>query len=164
MRSSYAPQENVKHVLAALMPENRLALEISLATGIRISDVLNLRTEALRASEGRITIRELKTGKNRRIKIPNELRDRAIGMAGKIFVFEGRHDYRKPRTRQAVYKDIKRAAKVFRINITPHSMRKVYAVEQYRRTGKDLKRVQKLLNHENEAVTLIYALADQLIK
>jgi hypothetical protein len=44
-------------------------------------------------------------------------------------------------------------------------MRKVYAVEQYRQAGggkRGLDRVQSLLNHSSEAITMIYALADEL--
>ena len=47
------------------------------------------------------------------------------------------------------------------LHVSPHTARKVYAVEQYRRTG-DLKRVQRLLQHDNESVTAIYAMADYL--
>ena len=151
------------HLLAALMPENRLALEISLATGLRISDVLGLRTEVLRsASDGRVTVRELKTGKNRRVRVPAELRERALGLAGRLYVFEHRYSRDKHRTRQAVWKDLKRIASAFRLksNITPHSARKAYAVEKYQQVG--LKRLQGLLQHKDEAVTVIYALADEL--
>jgi integrase len=149
-----------EHILAALMPENRLALEVSACTGLRISDVLNLRTDRL--SE-RFTVRELKTGKNRRVRIPPRLLDRLIAGAGKIWVFEGRTDYRKHRTRQAVFKDLQRTAKMFRVkvHVSPHSARKIYAVGEYRRTG-SLQRVRELLNHEDEAVTMLYAMADQL--
>lgn len=152
------------HLLAALTPQNRLALEISMATGLRISDVLNLRTEALRSSKDRrISVRELKTGKTRRVFLSLELYRRALALAGKVFIFENRLDWRKPRTRQAVYKDLKRVAKIFRLkeNIAPHSARKTWAVEEYHK-DRDLKRVQRLLNHSDEAVTMIYALADQL--
>lgn len=55
------------HVLAAMMPENRLVMETCIATGLRASDVLNLRTERLRQ---RMTVRELKTGKTRRVYFP----------------------------------------------------------------------------------------------
>lgn len=162
LRSDYLFREEFQHVLAALTPENRLALEVSLATGLRISDVLGLRSDRL---DSRITVRELKTGKSRRVYIPAELLDRMRRICGHYFVFEGRCDPKKPRTRQAVYKDIKRAAKLFRLpaslQISPHSARKIYAVDQFHKTG-DLKRVQKLLNHSNEAVTLVYALADQM--
>ena len=87
-----------------------------------------------------------------------------LAQAGPIYAFSGRLDGRRHRTRQAVYKDIRRAATAFRLreHISPHSLRKFYAVEQYKRTGGNLKRVQELLQHDSEAVTAIYAMADAL--
>lgn len=134
---------------------------MSACTGLRISDVLNLRSERLRE---RFSVRELKTGKVKRVRLPKALLDRLLSQAGRIYVFENRLDYRKPRTRQAVYKDLRRAAKLFRVketHISPHSARKIYAVSEYRRTG-SIERVKELLNHEDEAVTMLYAMADQL--
>lgn len=164
MRTDYIHREEMGHLLAALMPENRLAMEISMETGLRISDVLAIRTDQVRdASDGRFAVRELKTGKRRRVRLPVELQRRALSMAGRLYVFEGRNDWRKPRTRQAVFKDLKRIAGMYRVhgaNIAPHSARKVWAVGQYRRKG--LKRVQDLLGHSSEAVTVIYAMADVL--
>jgi site-specific recombinase XerD len=86
-------------------------------------------------------------------------------MAGKIFVFEHRLDQHRSRTRQAVWKDLKRIARAFRLkpNLAPHSARKVWAVAQYRKNG-SLARVQKLMNHSSASVTTLYALADQLTK
>jgi site-specific recombinase XerD len=62
-----------------------------------------------------------------------------------------------------VYKDIKRAARAFRVevNVAPHSARKIYAVNEYKK-DMDIKKVQKLLNHSDEAVTLLYCMADQI--
>lgn len=142
------------------MKENRLAILVSLTTGLRISDVLNLRTEQI---SNKFTITEQKTLKKRTVVLSNELLDELLSIAGKIFVFEHRLDARKHRTRQAVYKDIKRAATALRIdlNVSVHSARKMYAVKQYKRTC-SLDRVKKLLNHSSEAVTMIYALADEL--
>jgi site-specific recombinase XerC len=40
-------------------------------------------------------------------------------------------------------------------------LRKAYAVDLYRRTN-DLKKVQEALNHDNELVTILYAMADIL--
>lgn len=139
----------------------QLACEVSACTGLRISDVLNLRSERLRE---RFSVRELKTGKVKRVRLPKALLDRLLSQAGRIYVFENRLDYKKPRTRQAVYKDLRRAAKLFRVketHISPHSARKIYAVSECRRTG-SIERVKKLLNHEDEAVTMLYAMADQL--
>jgi len=84
-------------------------------------------------------------------------------MAGPIYVFSGRCNGRKHRSRQAVYKDIRRAAALFRLSevVTPHSLRKAWAVDKLEETG-SLKKVQKLMNHESEAVTMLYAMADRL--
>lgn len=46
-------------------------------------------------------------------------------------------------------------------NIGPHSARKIFAVDLYRRTG-DLEAVRKALNHSDQAVTMLYAMADEL--
>lgn len=161
MVSKWLPHEEVRHILAALMPANRLVCEVQLATGLRIGDVLALKREAV--SRGRFTIKEEKTGKSRRVRIPEHLQAQLLAQSGRVFVFEGRLDQFKHRTRQAVFKDIKRACKAFRITeqISPHSMRKVFATEFFHKTG-DIKRVQKLLNHSDEAVTFIYAMADVL--
>lgn len=163
MRSDWLPKGEMLHVLAALTPPNRLACEISLATGLRIGDVLNMRSDKLMQ---RMTVRELKTGKTRRIRLPVELLDRCHAIKGKIYVFEGRTDYKKHRSRAAVYKDIKRAAKAFRLDkrlqVSPHSLRKVWAVEQLRAYGGNVAKVQQLLKHESEAVTMLYCMADAL--
>lgn len=160
MRTDWIAREEYEHLLAALMPANRLALEIAETNGLRISDALSIKTAQLAR---RFTIKELKTGKSRRVYLSDELLDRAERTAGRIWVFEGRNDVRKHRTRQAVYKDLRRIAKMFRLseNIGTHTGRKIYAVEAYHRTG-SLQKVQALLKHDKEAVTMLYALADQL--
>lgn len=162
IRADYIFRQNFEHILAALTAENRLALEVSLATGLRISDVLSLRSDCL--SRARTTVRERKTGKTRRIYLPKQLRDELTYIAGRYYVFEGRLDEKKPRTRQAVYKDLKRAQGILRIKnsqISPHTARKIYAVEALGKYG-SIKRVQALLNHNSEAVTAVYAMADVL--
>ena len=163
MRSAWVKTEELSHVLAALTPANRLACEISLATGLRIGDVLQLKSETVTRSN-RFTVQEQKTGKRRRVYIPRPLWLRACAAAGPVYVFSGRCNGRKHRTRQAVYKDLRRAAEAFRLDlpVTPHSCRKAWAVDKLAEPGSSLKRVQRLLNHDSEAVTMLYAMADKL--
>lgn len=163
MRTEWAPKGEIVHVLAALFPKNRLACEISLATGLRINDVLAIPTEKIKKQ--RFTICEEKTGKTKSVYLPKDLWERAIACAGQHFVFEGRCNGKTHRTRQAVFKDLKRVAKLFGVkeNVAPHSLRKIYAVEEYQKHG-NLKRVQKLLNHSSEAVTQLYAFANVIDK
>ena len=161
-RADWAAGDVMGHILDALTHENRIAVTVSLVTGLRIGDVLNLRTRDIMRND-RFTITEEKTLKRRTIRIPAKLRDELLSIAGKIYVFENRISARKHRTRQAVYKDIKRAAKAFRIkgNISCHTARKIYAVSEYKKDF-SVARVKKLLNHSNEAVTMIYAIADEI--
>lgn len=166
-RSSYVEPTPLGLVLAALRPANRLVVETMLATGLRVSDALSLTTAQIKRR--RFTVREQKTGKTRRVYIPNDLQLRILRQAGRLYAFEGRDDWRKHRTRQAVWKDMTRCARFFaasgavRGTVTPHSARKVYAVGEYRRTG-DLDAVRQKLNHDpaHMATTLLYALSDKL--
>ena len=160
MKTQWVPKGEMIHILSALFPENRLACAVSLATGLRINDVLALSPEKVRKQ--RFTIREEKTGKTRFVRLPAELVTRCLTCSGQHYVFEGRLNGRKHRTRQAVFKDLKRVAQAFNIkrNIAPHSLRKIYAVDEFEKSGGNLKKVQKLLNHDSEAVTMLYAMAN----
>lgn len=163
-RSRYVPPDEMDCVLMALTPANRLVARVCLRTGLRVSDVLSLRTDDIRrAADGKqITVHEQKTGKTRRISLPVALCDDILSVAGTVYAFPHARDPGRHRTRQAVYTDIHRAARALRLKpVSPHSMRKCYAVRKYHATG-SIDAVRRALQHDNDAVTLLYALADQL--
>lgn len=163
-KTEYLLQKQVEQVLSCLMPENRLAMRVILHTGLRISDVLALKPDKLKQV---FWIEEQKTGKRRRVGLPSPLLEDLRRNAGKYWVFEGRNDPKKHRTRQAVWHDVKRAAAAFRLpqNIGTHSGRKVYAVMLLDKYG-DIDRVRRALNHAERypSTTLIYAMADKLME
>lgn len=150
-----------------MQPSNRLACEVALETGWRIDDVLLLKTiditKALKMKRPALTIIEKKTGKRSRKYINRSLLERLIEISGRVYIFEGRDDYRKHRTRQAVYLDIKRVAKKFniKVNFSPHTLRKNYAV-YLKSQGKSLAEIQQAMNHDNQLTTMLYALSDEL--
>lgn len=151
----------MEHVLALLTPSNALVMRVILHTGMRVSDVLALKPEQLRPS-GWYT--ESKTGKRRRYGLPGPLLQQLRLQSGEHWVFPGR-DPRQHRTRQAVWADVKRAQKAFRLreNLGTHSARKIYAVDLLARYG-DLERVRRALNHDRATTTAIYAMADVLLQ
>lgn len=200
--TEYLLNRELGHVLAALTRANALVMRVCLHTGMRLGDVLALKTDDLiqrppqrgdaersasaggrSASAGgrgqraaaaepqrkapslrlQFWIQEQKTGKRRRVNLTKELAAEMAKYAGKTWVFESPKDPAKHRTRQAVWADVKRAAKAFRLpqNVAPHSVRKVYAVDLLEKYG-DIRRVQRALNHSNPSVTMIYAMADKL--
>lgn len=162
MTTDYLLHREVGHVLAALTPSNALVCEVMLHTGLRVSDVLSLKTDQLRPL---FYVTEGKTGKRRRVGLPADLLAVLRDQAGEKYVFQGRTNPAKHRTRQAVWADIKRAQKAFRLagNVGTHSMRKTYAVDLMRKYG-DIARVRRALNHDRETTTMIYAIADQLLE
>ncbi len=161
MRTEYILDREVDLILAALTPKNRLVIRTALTTGLRVGDVLALKPERLKPH---FWVTEQKTGKKRQVGLPEPLLSDLKKHAGKHWVFPGR-DPKKHHTRQAVWKDVKRAAKLFRLpqNVAPHSFRKVYAVDLMQKYG-DIERVKRALNHGSETITMIYALADTQMK
>ena len=157
MKTEYLLNREVDLVLAMLTDRNALIMRTALHTGLRIGDVLSLKTDQLRT---RFWVTESKTGKRRQVGLPEPLLSDIKNQAGGVWAFESPKTGR-PQTRQAVWKDVKRAAKALRLpqNIGPHSARKVYAVELLAKYG-DIARVKRALNHSSEAITTIYALAD----
>lgn len=161
MRTEYLLDREVDLVLAALTEINRLVMRTALHTGLRVGDVLKLQPHELRPH---FWVTEDKTGKRRQVGLPEPLFSDLRNHAGEFWVFPGRNP-RKHHTRQAVWKDVKRAAQAFRLpqNVAPHSFRKVYAVELMKKYG-DIEKVRRALNHNSESVTMIYALADQQLQ
>ena len=161
MRTEYLLHREVELILAALTDTNRLVMRTCLQTGLRVGDVLALTPDRLKPH---FWVTEQKTGKARQVGLPEPLLSDLKNHAGTWWVFPGRNP-RKHHTRQAVWKDVKRAAQAFRLpqNVGPHSARKVYAVDLMRKYG-DIDRVRRALNHGSETVTLIYAMADAQLR
>lgn len=142
---------------ACLTYENTLALRTSLETGLRIDDVLHLKTVDLK---GRTIVGiAKKTGKPFKKVLSVDLAKRLKQISSKEWIFVGRFG-NKPRTRQAVWKNVKKASKILELqgNIAPHSARKTYAVEDFKENG--IGKVQKDLQHTDVNTTMLYAFAD----
>lgn len=139
--------------------ENVLALRVSLETGLRIGDVLKIKPCDLQGFTIKYTAE--KTGKVGKKVLSADLANRLKRISGKHWIFAGR-DPQKHRTRQAVFKDLKKACKECGINgnIAPHSARKTYAVELFHDSG--INAVQRELQHDRVDTTMLYAFADVL--
>lgn len=163
MTTEYLVWREMEHVLAALTPANRLVCRVCVATGLRVGDVVALRTDQLAPQ---FWITEQKTGKRRRVNLTNKLLGQLRAQAGESWVFPSPKDASKHRTRQVVWWDVKRAAKAFRLpqNVAPHSLRKVYAVQLLERCNGNVGRVQRALNHSDAATTYIYAMAYEIYR
>ena len=158
MKSEYL-NEKVWNVLwHHLNYENALVLRLCLATGMRVGDAVALKRSNL--TERGVDYVASKTGKRAKCPLSKELVRRLANISDGVWIFPGRKTGH--RTRQAVYKDLRKACERLGVegHITPHSTRKTFGVHVYRTKG--LEACKELLQHDSEAVTLIYALADRV--
>ena len=166
MKSDYMKPENYNKLFVFMTYENTLVLRVSLETGLRIGKVLKMRPEDIRGRT--ITYTASKTGKRGRAVISQDLAKRLKQVAGEKFIFPKRGTPDDHRRRQTVWKDVKKAAAALRAvnivngeNITPHSARKTFAVEDAERYG--LKHTQRALQHRDKSTTKLYAFSDRYV-
>lgn len=146
-------------------------LEILYATGLRVSEMLSLRAEALRGDAAMLMIKG-KGGKERMIPLSDTAREvaaqlRAASPAKARYLFAGR-DTTKPMTRQGfalLLKQVALEAGLDPKRLSPHVLRHSFASHLLAH-GADLRALQKLLGHADIATTEIYThvLAERLQK
>lgn len=147
-----------------------LAIDILTCTGLRVSELANLRCGDLSTGYGSIAsiyVRDGKGHKPRSVIIPDSLKKhlkqflawkkgRGERVGEDEFLFYGQ---RGPWTRQAVQQLVKKYLKkidLYENGKSAHSLRHSYAVELYRKE-KDLRAVQKQLGHSSIQTSQIYA-------
>lgn len=163
MRSEWVEPDALELLLTAMTPRTRLAMRMALCSGLRIGDIVQLRTENIHQ---RMTVKEAKTGKSRRVYWPAELYRQMMEQAGEEWLLPSRVRG-KHLNRSTVYRELRRVAELYRLDgrrisahISPHTARKCWAVSRYKKVG--LERVQAEMGHSSPAVTLLYAMADKL--
>ena len=100
MKTEYLLHREVEHVLAALMPVNRVVMRVCIHTGLRVGDVLALRTDQIAP---RFWVTEQKTKKRRIVGLPADLLADMRKIAGEKYVFEHSNDPERHRTRPVSY-------------------------------------------------------------
>ncbi len=160
MRTFYLNPTVYNKMYAVMQYPNALALRVSLETGLRIDDVLRLTPRQL--NKRTLVGIASKTKKPFKRVLSIDLAKRLCEISGKNYIFRGRLSEDKHRTRQAVWKDVKKAAKILELegNFAPHSARKTYAVEKFKDGG--LAVVKRDLQHKDISTTMLYAFADYL--
>ncbi len=157
MKSKFLENPEIAALRACLGAEAWLPLWVALETGLRVGDVVRIKVANVKADG--IHYRAEKTGKYGIAKISGELR-KNLRKKGK-WLFPSPYKREAHITRQCVWARIKKAAEragLEKAGISPHSLRKVFAVELYREQG--FKAVQQALQHANSATTEIYSFAD----
>lgn len=161
MRASYIDKDTLQRLRDSAKHNAWLPLWVSVETGLRVGDVVSLRWEQIR--RGGISYTAEKTKKDGHALISaglyNALMDTYTG--GTEWVFPSPKDPQKHIRRETVWHRVKAACArcgVDPAGISPHTMRKVFAVELFKRAG--LKAAQVALQHDRASTTELYALSD----
>jgi integrase len=132
---------------------------VGINTGLRISDILNLRVSDVRGKT-HIHITEQKTGKDKKFKInnalKNDLEEYVCDMNDCEYLFQSHKGKNKPITRVQAYRILNDAAqRVGLSEIGTHTLRKTFGYHFYKQY-KDVALLQELFNHSAPSVTLRY--------
>ena len=158
---------NTPDTAEALGLRDRTMLELMYASGLRVSEIVSLKTVALGLNEGVVRVVNGKGGKERLVPFGAEAGEwlrrylqeaRHVLLEGKTCqeVFVGRHTG-SGLTRQAFWSIIKRYAQLadIKVPLSPHTLRHAFATHLLNH-GADLRVVQLLLGHVDISTTQIY--------
>ena len=158
---------NTPDTAEALGLRDRTMLELMYASGLRVSEIISLKTVALGLNEGVVRVVNGKGGKERLVPFGAEAGEwlrrylqeaRHVLLEGKTCqeVFVGRHTG-SGLTRQAFWSIIKRYAQLadIKVPLSPHTLRHAFATHLLNH-GADLRVVQLLLGHADISTTQIY--------
>ena len=159
VKAEYLRADLYETIFHEMNDANADACRVALATGLRIGDVLSLKTCDINGDK--IAFYAQKTRKNGEISANSAtialLRKHTI--AHNPYCFPGTK-IGTHRTRQAVWADMRKACKLLGVDlhVSPHSCRKTYAVDLFHKQG--IEAVKEKLQHDNVSTTLLYAFAD----
>ena len=139
-------------------------------SGLRSSDVSRLRKDNLNFNEKVIVIKEEKTDKVARIPMSSKLYDilepYCRNLRRNDYLFQSRIGNNKPLGRTMVFKILTALGRLIGLErLSPHSLRKTFGRNLYKRSNNNIGLVQKVLRHSTSAITLDYiGVTDEFIK
>ncbi|WZL71419.1 site-specific integrase [Clostridiaceae bacterium 35-E11] len=159
--------EEMKNTLLKSGYKNYLLFVAGINTGLRISDILNLKVYDVK-NRSHIVINEKKTGKEKRFLINGSLRkdfERYIlYMYDDDYIFQSRKGKNRPISRVQAYRILNKAAEQVGIQeVGTHTLRKTFGYWHYQ-IYKDVAILQDIFNHSAPSITLRYIGINQDIK
>lgn len=139
--------------------KHKLIIQFLYSSGMRVSEIVNLKRENLNSQSNTILVKQAK-GKKDRItifspKIKEELTNYLLQKQFKTkYLFETQRGQKY--TINSIQKILKRHSSKFNKQITPHILRHSFATHLLEQ-GTDIRVIQKLLGHSKIETTTIYA-------
>ncbi len=122
-------------------------------TGVRVSELINVKPQDIEHKNNVVNIRKAKGGKQRKVLIGDETLEMLSNYVSEHDIPEGQPIF--PIQRVQVFRLVKRYGNMIGIKIHPHTLRHSFAVHLVR-SGMDLRRLQLLLGHSSLNITQVY--------
>jgi integrase/recombinase XerD len=139
-------------------------LELALGTGLRVSEICNLKLEDLNLMRGQnsLIVRHGKGDKLRQVKFSNKLKAliiKYLDYRDKDSPYLFYSERQEKMTTSAIQRVFKKYAKKAGLSerYSIHSLRHTYATRLYRSSEYNLRMVQKQLGHSSPSISAIYA-------
>lgn len=142
---------------------NRTMIKLFLASGLRLSEMINLKWRDINLMTGQLKVVEGKGAKDRilwisdsiveELRIWKEKQSKKLGICELVFTTNSKKKLDDRNVRRMVCKYCFKAG--INKNISPHTFRHTYASDLLRAT-KNIRLVQKALGHEDLSTTMIY--------
>jgi len=152
---------NLCDSVGRVAPKYNILLLLGVFTGLRVSDLLLLQVKHILTAD--FCIIEKKTKKKRCFVLPDDLHITLLDYVDALrlvksdyLIFSTNNNKGAPLSRVQAYRVLKKASlKNDMENIGTHSMRKTFAKKHYEE-HRDIKQLQKELNHKYITTTLMY--------
>lgn len=159
--------EAIKKILAKKNQRDLLLFVFGINTGLRISDLLELKVKDVLDTNNKpkisCEIREKKTGKNKIFILNDRTREalesyyNGYEFQGEEYLFKSRTGNNRPIGREQAWRILSGAAKAAGIDVRigTHTLRKTFGYHAYN-NGIDITLLQKIFNHSSPSITLRY--------
>lgn len=156
-------EEVKKMVEITKNPKHKLILKLLYGTGLRVSEVINLRKKDFNFEEELIKVRLAKGKKDRFVKIPSSAKEEIENYSK---IGESEYFFESNRGGKLTIKTIQKIVQIsaqragIKKRVYPHLLRHSFATHLLEQ-GTDLRIIQKLLGHSDIKTTQIYTQISQ---
>ncbi len=152
-------KEEVKNLIdSAKNKKHKLIVKLLYSSGLRLSELINLKVGDLELDEKIGWVRKGKGSKDRMFiissKLAEELKEYLKDKKNSDFVFSGRDGKMSERNVQKIIKNLAKKAGIKK-RISPHTLRHSFATHLLE-AGESIRKIQELLGHSNLSTTQIY--------
>ncbi|MFH0752923.1 MAG: site-specific tyrosine recombinase/integron integrase [archaeon] len=151
-------KQEIKGMIAATTNlKHRLIIKILYSTGIRVSELVNLKKQDINTERNTVLVNSGKGNKDRITLLSTGIKEELLKYAlqnHEEYLFQGRGKRYPVKTIQKILDTARKKAGITK-KVTPHMMRHSFATHLLEQ-GTDIRYIQRLLGHEQLTTTQIY--------